>query len=89
MKNLVFMLGFDANGAMSLVQQYTTPLLNFMLWAVPVAAVLIGVAQGISWFIADEDKKEQKPLPRTLKKTVMYAVIIECIPVIAKLFGIA
>lgn len=89
MKNLIIMLGFDASGAMSLVQQYTTPLLNFMLWAVPVAAVLIGIGQGIAWLVADEDKKEQKPLPRTLKKLVMYSVIIECIPVIAKLFGIA
>ena len=89
MKNLIIILGFDAAGAMALVQQYTTPLLNFMLWAVPVAAVIISVAQGIAWFISDEDKKEQKPLPRTLKKTVMYAVIIECIPIITKLFGIA
>lgn len=84
----VYAVGFDIDAAKSLVESFMTPLTSFLLWAVPIAAIAACLASYISWAAKDDDEKEQKPVAKTIKKIIFWAVIAEMISAIFKVFGL-
>lgn len=84
----VYAVGFDEAAAKALVEQFMTPLTSFLLWAVPIAAIAACLASYISWATKDDDEKEQKPVAKTIKKIIFWAIIAEMISAIFKVFGL-
>lgn len=80
---------FDDGAAKSAAQGFLTPLMDFALWAVPILTGVVWAIAGLVWLTKDEDEKEQKPFMKTSKRIVTVGVIVMCIPVLLKMFGIA
>ncbi len=80
---------FNEAQAKSTLMEWLTPIMNIALWVIPVAAIArIGIA-GISWLQKDEQEREQNPFHRTLINYIKWTVIIEMIPLIFTIFGLA
>lgn len=84
----VLAIGFDEAEAKRLATSYTGPFTTFLLWAVPIICVIGCVAKYITWMGKDEDEKEQKPIGKSIKRYIFWAVIVESIASIMKVFGL-
>ena len=80
---------FDAGQAKTAANGFLTPLSDTALWAIPLIALVVIAVSGISWLSKDEDEKEQKPFTKTVKRIVFVSILVECAPVLLKIFGIA
>lgn len=88
--NLPYILsGFNKGEAMNFVKTYTDPLTSFLLWAVPVIAIIAAIISGITYLIKDEEDRDRKKFSKELKRILFVAIIIESISVIFKIVGIA
>lgn len=81
-------VGFNEAAAKDLITSFVTPLTSFLLWAVPVIAAAACLAAYLGWVGKDEDEKEQKPIAKQLKKIIFWAVVVESISAIFKIFGL-
>ena len=81
-------VGFDEAAAKSLAESYITPFTSFLLWAVPLVCVAGCIGKYITWMGKDDDEKEQKPIEKSIKKYVFWAVVVESIAAIMKVFGL-
>lgn len=77
----------DVEGIKTLLSPYFEDFTTILLWVIPVIAGVCALVSSVKWFAKDEDEREQKPLEKTLWKIGIYAVIVELIPVLYKLFG--
>lgn len=84
----VHAVGFDENAAKALAESYITPFTSFLLWAVPLVCVAGCVAKYITWMGKDDDEKEQKPIAKSIKTYIFWAVIVESVAAIMKVFGL-
>ena len=80
---------FDNNKAMQTVRAFTTPLINFLYFAIPIVVGLAAVGTAVGFFLKDEDEREQRPLQKSLKKIVLWGVIAYSINIILSLFGLS
>ena len=80
---------FNDGAAKEATQGFLTPMMNFALWLVPILTGLVWGIAGLAWLAKDEDDREQKPFMKTSKRIVIVGVIVECIPVLLKIFGLA
>ena len=80
--------GFDLDGAQNYVSKYTSPLIQFGYWAVPIAAAIALLAAYIRWSMKDDQQKEQTPYNETVKKIVIAALVAEAVQIILDLFGL-
>ncbi|MCI6272218.1 MAG: hypothetical protein MR601_04640 [Erysipelotrichaceae bacterium] len=81
-------VGFDEAAAKSLAESYITPFTSFLLWAVPLVCVVGCIGKYITWMGKDDDEKEQKPIAKSIKKYIFWAVVVESIAAIMKVFGL-
>lgn len=81
-------VGFNEAAAKDLITAFVTPLTSFLLWAVPVTAGAACLAAYLRWVGKDEDEKEQKPIAKQLKTIIFWAVVVESISAIFKIFGL-
>ena len=81
-------VGFNEAAAKDLITSFVTPLTSFLLWAVPVTAAAACLAAYLRWVGKDEDEKEQKPIAKQLKTIIFWAVVVESIRAIFKIFGL-
>lgn len=88
MKNLIVLLAIDVEGIKNLVNPYIVDFTTLLLWAIPIVASAVALVTGVKWFSKDEDEREQKPLSKSLSKILFWAIILELIPVLFKLFGL-
>ena len=88
--NFAYILaGFNKGEAQNFVKSYTDPLTSFLLWAVPVVAIIASVISGITYLIKDEEDRYRKKFSKELKRILFVAIIIESISLIFKIVGIA
>ncbi|MEG1065930.1 MAG: hypothetical protein RR929_01560 [Erysipelotrichaceae bacterium] len=80
---------FDNTAAQTAAKAFLEPLTTFALWAIPLVTAVVILISGISWMTMEEDEKEQKPFMKQLKKILLVAVLLECVPTLLKIFGIA
>lgn len=80
---------FDSGAAEGAATGFMTPLTSTALWLVPVMTGLVLIISGLSWLTKDEDEKENKPFLKTFKRIITVAIIIECVPVLLRIFGIS
>lgn len=81
--------GFDEQAAKDLVSKYTTPITNFLLWVVPVATVIVCIANYVTWAMKDERERENSPWSKQIKSVIIGAIVVMSISAILKIFGIA
>lgn len=82
-------VGFSDTEAREFVTAYTTPFINFLLWLVPIGATIAILVSVVIWFGKEEAEKEQRPVSKTIKMILFWAVIAESVMVILKVVGLA
>lgn len=88
MKAPLFLAGFNEGVAKNFIKQWTDPLTNFLLWAVPIVGIIASVSSGIIYLLKDEEDRDRKKFSKDLKKILVVCVILESITVIFKIVGI-
>ena len=80
--------GFNTGEAENLVKSFTDPLTTFLLWAVPIICVIACIARYVSWAAKDDDEQQQKPIWKSIKNYIFWAVIVESVSAIMKILGL-
>lgn len=80
---------FDENAAKTFINGYLNPITNVLLVLVPAVTTAMCIYKYIKWAAMDEDEQQQKPIFKTIKNYIFWAVIIESLTVIFKIFGIS
>ena len=51
--------GFNSGLAQSTAKKYIDPITTFLMWVVPLVAVIVCLISFVKWFVMDEDEKER------------------------------
>lgn len=80
---------FNESKAKETAREWLNPIMSWALWVIPVCGIVRLAVAGISWYQKDEQEREQNPFHRTMITYVKWTIIIEMIPVIYTIFGLA
>lgn len=80
--------GFNSGLAQSTAKKYIEPLTTFLMWIVPLVAVIVCLVSFVKWFVMDEDEKERHKPFRMIKKIIIVTIIAELITTLFKIFGL-
>ncbi|MCD7951121.1 MAG: hypothetical protein LUG12_12815 [Erysipelotrichaceae bacterium] len=87
--NTAYAASFDSSSAKSLIQGYTQPILNLLLWLLPTGCAIACLVAYISWLLKDEEEKERQKPMRRIKQIIGFGIIAECIVTILSIVGIS
>ena len=76
--------GFNSGLAQSTAKKYIDPITTFLMWVVPLVAVIVCLIS----FVMDEDEKERHKPFRMIKKIIIVTIIAELITTLFKIFGL-
>lgn len=80
--------GFNSSLAQSTAKKYIEPITTFLMWVVPLVAVIVCLISFVKWFVMDEDEKERHKPFRMIKKIIIVTIIAELITTLFKIFGL-
>lgn len=80
--------GFNSGLAQSTAKKYIDPITTFLMWVVPLVAVIVCLISFVKWFVMDEDEKERHKPFRMIKKIIIVTIIAELITTLFKIFGL-
>lgn len=84
----IYAVGVDEGALANLVDSFVSPVLNYAMVLIPVAAAVACGVTYLMWLSKDENEKESKPVGKSVKRIIFWAVIIEAVPAILKIFGL-
>lgn len=70
------------------IKGYTDPVIDILIWLIPIGAVLSSLATLAVWFTKDDELKEREKPSRIIKKIVFWAFVGTGIVAIFKALGI-
>lgn len=70
------------------IKGYTDPVIDILIWLIPIGAVLASLATLTVWFTKDDELKEREKPSRIIKKIVFWAFVGTGIVAIFKALGI-
>ena len=70
------------------IKGYTDPVIDILIWLIPIGAVLASLAKLAVWFTKDDEIKEREKPSRIIKKIVFWAFVGTGIVAIFKALGI-
>lgn len=70
------------------IKGYTDPVIDILIWLIPIGAVLASLATLAVWFTKDDELKEREKPSRIIKKIVFWAFVGTGIVAIFKALGI-
>ncbi len=70
------------------IKGYTDPVIDVLIWVIPIGAVLSSLATLAVWFTKDDELKEREKPSRIIKKIVFWAFVGTGIVAIFKALGI-
>lgn len=77
-----------STAAQSTAKKYIDPITTFLMWVVPLVAVIVCLISFVKWFVMDEDEKERHKPFRMIKKIIIVTIIAELITTLFKIFGL-
>lgn len=86
---ILYEIGFNTEEAKRLFNSIANPLTSFLLWATPFICIAACIWKYVAWAGKDEDEQEQRPIWKTIKKYIFWAIIIESLSAIMKIFGLS
>ena len=70
------------------IKGYTDPVIDILIWLIPIGAVLASLTTLAVWFTKDDELKEREKPSRIIKKIVFWAFVGTGIVAIFKALGI-
>ena len=87
-KLLLLDVTFDTSKAKTLVQGYTSSIISFLQWLIPIACLIAGAITVLKYLAKEEEERDRHKLFPLLLKLLVAGILGICLPTILEIVGI-